>query len=71
MDPDAMLKQAEMILDREIRCDVDRATLYTLQAIGYALVAIGRELREINAKRPVIPLVRVSDPAAECEPEGD
>lgn len=81
MNNEAMLDQAQEMLDGIESTEAESPIALTaddgaieaalwqvdvLRGIGYALVAIGRTLQEMNAKRPVIPLqARGSDPAAE------
>jgi hypothetical protein len=46
MTDEAMLDQAQEMIDNAIRGDTATGTFYTLQGIGYALIAIGRLLSE-------------------------
>lgn len=52
------LSQAEASANRSMipNESPERRTMLATTAIAFALVAIGRELAELNAKRPVIPI---------------
>jgi hypothetical protein len=49
MSNQKLLQEAHDILDRSIRGDTQTGIFYNLQAIGYALVAIGNILDERRA----------------------
>lgn len=70
-----LLCQAEAAFDRTFNPSLsdDVRTMHAVRSCAASLIAIGRELQEMNAKRPIIPIVRVngSDPAAECTQDED
>lgn len=53
-----LLSQAEAAFDRTFNPSLldDVRTMHAVRACAAALIAIGLELQEINAKRPVIPI---------------